>query len=199
MKPTKIVFLLLTLFAVLLTSCKADQEPAESTGIVPSGKPATQIGALEAWDVLTTCFQPKEGGGTVYPPDYAGAWIDGEILHIAIATLAERSEDCPDYEALLAGFDCVVFEEGKYPLNDLLSVQNRVFQSLHETFMVYTIGPDEKENLIRLGVDKSEDKEQIYNRIDEILKEDDLRTGVLKGIRARNLFVIEDSEPVRYD
>ena len=199
MKPTKIVFLLLTLFAVLLTSCKADQEPAEPTGIVPSGKPATQIGALEAWDVLTTCFQPKEGGGTVYPPDYAGAWIDGEILHIALATEAERSEDCPDYEALLAGFDCVVFEEGKYPLNDLLSVQNRVFQSLHETFMVYTIGPDEKENLLRLGVDKSEDKEQIYNRIDEILKEDDLRTGVLKGIKARDLFVIEDSEPVRYD
>ena len=199
MKPTKIVFLLLTLFAVLLTSCKADQEPAEPTGIVPSGKPATQIGALEAWDVLTTCFQPKEGGGTVYPPDYAGAWIDGEILHIATATEAERSEDCPDYEALLAGFDCVVFEEGKYPLNDLLSVQNRVFQSLHETFMVYTIGPDEKENLLRLGVDKSEDKEQIYNRIDEILKEDDLRTGVLKGIKARDLFVIEDSEPVRYD
>lgn len=199
MKPTKIVFLLLTLFAVLLTSCKADQEPAEPTGIVPSGKPATQIGALEAWDVLTTCFQPKEGGGTVYPPDYAGAWIDGEKLHIAIATEAERSEDCPDYEALLAGFDCVVFEEGKYPLNDLLSVQNRVFQSLHETFMVYTIGPDEKENLLRLGVDKSEDKEQIYNRIDEILKEDDLRTGVLKGIKARDLFVIEDSEPVRYD
>lgn len=199
MKPTKIVFLLLTLFAVLLTSCKADQEPAEPTGIVPSGKPATQIGALEAWDVLTTCFQPKEGGGTIYPPDYAGAWIDGKILHIAIATEAERSEDCPDYEALLAGFDCVVFEEGKFPLNDLLSVQNRVFQSLHETFMVYTIGPDEKENLLRLGVDKSEDKEQIYNRIDEILKEDDLRTGVLKGIKARDLFVIEDSEPVRYD
>lgn len=199
MKPAKTVILLLTLLAVLLTSCKVDREPTEPTGIVPAGKAPTQGGTLEAWDVLTTCFQPKEGGGTVYPPDYAGAWIDGEILHIAIATEAERSEDCPDYEALLAGFDCVVFEEGKYPLNDLLSVQNRVFQSLHETFMVYTIGPDEKENLLRLGVDKSEDKEQICNRIDEILKEDDLRTGVFKGIKARDLFVIEDSEPVRYD
>ncbi len=93
----------------------------------------------------------------------------------------------------------MVFEEEKYPLNDLLSVQNRVFQRLHETFKVYTIGPDEKENLLRLGVDKSEDKEQIYNRIDEILKEDDMRTGALKGTTARDLFVIEDSEPVRYD
>ena len=199
MKPAKIVFLLLLLPAVLLTACKADREPVEPTGIVPDGKVPSQISALEAWSVVTTCFQPKKGGGTVYPPDYAGAWIDGEELHIAIATEAERSEDCPDYEALLAGFDCVVFEEEKYPLNDLLSVQNRVFQSLHETFKVYTIGPDEKENLLRLGVDKSEDKEQIYNRIDEILKEDDLRTGVFKGIKARDLFVIEDSEPVRYD
>ncbi len=199
MKTTKILFLLLMLLAVLLTSCKADREPAEPTGIVPSGKPPTQIGTQEAWNVLTACFQPKEGGGTVYPPDYAGAWIDGEELHIAIAAEAERGEDCPDYEALLAGFDCVVFEEAKYPLNDLLSVQNHVFQSLHETFTVYTIGPDEKENLLRLGVDKNEDKEQIYNRIDEILKEDGLRTGAFKGIKARDLFVIEDAEPVRYD
>ena len=198
MKSAKTVFLLL-LLAVLLTSCKADRESVEPTGTVPAGKAPTQISPLEAWDTLTTCFQSIKDGVTLYPPNYAGAWIDGEELHIAIATEAERSEDCPDYEALLAGFDCVVFEEEKYPLNDLLSVQNRVFQSLHETFKVYTIGPDEKENLLRLGVDKSEDKEQIYNRIDEILKEDDLRTGVFKEVEARDLFVIEDTEPVRYD
>ena len=33
----------------------------------------------------------------------------------------------------------------------------------------------------------------------KFLKEDNLRTGVFTGIKARDLFVIEDSEPVRYD
>ncbi len=198
MRPAKItISLLLLLLTLLLLACKADREPAEPTGIVPTGKPPTRNGPQEAWNVLTTCFQTKESGRTVYPPDYAGAWIEGEELHIAIAAKAERGEGCPDYESLLAGFDCVVFEEARYPLNDLLSLQDRVFRRLHETFKVYWIGPDEKENLLCLGVDMSEDKEQIYDRIDEILKEDGMQKGVFKDTEARDLFVIEDAEPVR--
>ncbi len=61
MKPAKIVFLLLTLLSVLLTSCKAGQEP---TGTVPAGKPSPQIGPLEAWDTLTTCCRHRRRSGT---------------------------------------------------------------------------------------------------------------------------------------
>ena len=179
---------------LLLSACAADREPAEPAGIVPSGKPAEQIGPLEAWDVLSTCFRVREGGGTEYPPDYAGAWIDGDELHVALVPEAENG---PDYDSLLAGFGCVVFEEAKYPLNDLLALGNRVFRRLGETCRVYVIGPDERENLLRLGADRSEDKDEIYEKIDGILDEESLRTGVFEGIRAEDLFVVEDAEPIR--
>ena len=188
---------ILFLLAVLLPACRADQNPAGPIGIVPAGKPEKQARPEDAWAVLSACFRPKEGGGTEYPPDYAGAWIDGEKLHVALCPEAERGEDDPDCTSLLSGFGCVVFEEAEYPLNDLLRVQLRVFPRLCETFKVYEIGPDERENLLRLGADKSEDKEKIYDKIDEILEEEGLRTGVFKGIAARDLFIVEDGEPVR--
>ena len=77
---------------------KSNDLLSDDTGKMPEiFKSQTQ--ALEAYNVLISTFTASANGAVVYPDDYAGAWIDDNILHIALADNGQIP--LADYASLL--------------------------------------------------------------------------------------------------
>lgn len=85
---------------------------------------------LSAYSALRTAFVVNYDGSVTYPDDFAGAWIDNYVLHIATAPgLSENSI----YSDLLQGYECVVvFVEANFSLNDLNQIRHSAFYLLLE-------------------------------------------------------------------
>jgi hypothetical protein len=107
---------------------------------------------LAAWNVLWENFFEVSGYGRItYPDDFAGGWVDGGNLHIA---LTSDSSQWGKYRELLADFECViVFETAQHSLNDLDAIRDFVSAELKEEgYAVVTHYVNEAENRIVFGV-----------------------------------------------
>ena len=114
--------------------------PSEVTEIIK-----LQAQAVEAWNVLYGIFDVN-GGAVTYPVDFAGGWIDGSNLHIALTEKADLNK----YKELLKNYDCIVFETAKYSLNDLDGIRDIVFNAMQDDYPITGGFANEKENNIVL-------------------------------------------------
>ena len=126
-----------------------------------------QASALEAYSALCSSFLVDNDGYVTYPDDYAGAWIENNELHIAIAISDNadvNSSFTDSYGKLLKEYDCVVFEKVKYSLNELNALRYGIFAELKKNYSVISHYVDVKENKIKLGFLKY-DESKVYDSL----------------------------------
>ncbi|MDR2044961.1 MAG: hypothetical protein LBQ15_11520 [Clostridium sp.] len=109
---------------------------AEADAVIAEyeAKAAIQREATQAYAALSETFGVAEDGATIYPDDYAGAWIEGSILHVALTSL--DSHVTANYDNLFSSFSCIVYEAAEHSLNELHVIQNAVFDAINGIYDV---------------------------------------------------------------
>ena len=145
------LFLIIAFIATMNAGMAADSIQQMPEGFAEYSRIAEQQAqALEAYTVLRTTFTVNEDRSESYPDDYAGAWIDGSKLHIALTQ--DKRDASYRYNELLKAYGCVVFETAKYSLNELDKIRFAVFEELKDDFPIVTHHVDVKANKIYLGL-----------------------------------------------
>lgn len=129
---------------------------------------AEQINATKAYKKLSELFSVSDNGATIYPEKYAGSWIDGSNLVIAVT---EKSE-IDYYKDFLSEYDCVEFVVKKYSLRELDVFKRQIANTLrNNTTDVNSYYTDVKENKVVFYVgddaaDTTAIKNSVVNNID---------------------------------
>jgi hypothetical protein len=141
--------------------------------------------AGEAQRILSKNF-PIIDGHWHLPDDYAGSWIEGENLHIALTTT--EPEAIARYKELLPGFeDIIIFEWLAYPLNKLLELQEIAGITLREQEILYW-GITVYSNINKVGIDFSDSF--LESAVRNILIE--ATDGLLTREEVYTVFVLRD-------
>lgn len=147
-----------------------------------------QTEALEAYSVLYTIFKVDNNGVITYPDDYAGTWIDGSKLIVAVSS--DETKEKTDYAALLKDFGCVEYVNMKYSLNDLENIRANTSEKLSDSFQLSSHYVDEKNNKIAFEfLDFNEKK--VNDALSVIIK-DEARDELID----LNLFELKQGVPV---
>jgi hypothetical protein len=129
----------LLMIALLCTAAACAEGVSEPENIMQE-----QMRALEACQVLEDKFNES---------DYAGVWIDGSMLHIALTTDAPEVQN-RFIKALKNYEDIIVYEtEGfVYTYKELLKIQDIAVNEMTEQgFSIVSGGQDVKTNQVKLG------------------------------------------------
>lgn len=155
-------------------------------------KAAIQYEAKQAYAALSDTFGVTEDGATIYPDDYAGAWIDGEKLYVALTSL--DAGVTIEYDEILNGFDCVVYEEAEYSLNELQEIQDSVFEELSENYEVTAYYTEVDTNKIIIEV--ASDLVAVENEITDVMNAPQALIADLDNVASisADLFVIKQGE-----
>ncbi|MCL1832041.1 MAG: S1 family peptidase [Oscillospiraceae bacterium] len=108
-----------------------------------------QVQAGEAWQVMyDALFEIHDDGGTTYPDNFAGGWLSGRFLHIALT-----DGDTSAYDKVLADYaSIIVYEKAEHSLNDLDKARFIVSDALRGEGYEVGHGVDEVQNKINLEV-----------------------------------------------
>lgn len=127
MKKSKAFLVSITLFMIMTVTISV-YAIANSYHV----KAFIQKEAMEAYAALLETFTNHIDGSVTYSDDYAGAWIKGSTLYVAI--VSESPDAVSPYEEILSGFNCVKYVEAEYSLKELRVIHNKVFEILNEEY-----------------------------------------------------------------
>jgi hypothetical protein len=204
-KLRRILALSLTFALVISTiglGANMEQELRRETDCVYT----MQEKALNAWNVLWELFEICEEGFTTYTNDFAGGWINGRNLHIA---LTSGRAEWWRYKELLSDFECIViFETAEYSLNDLNIARNfvsgRLQEAGHKVTAHFVSESDNRIVLEILDLD-SRSEAEVRTALSDVLTENQTMTSMpandCNGSRGlseialeENMFVLEFGE-----
>lgn len=115
-----------------------------------------QESAVAAHNLLYDSFLEAGGSEAVFPENYGGDFIDGNILHVCIVNLP--AQDISSYCKLLDDYlDYVVFDNVAFSLQALLDGADATTELLlDEKVPVIYHNIDEVNNVIVIGIEESE-------------------------------------------
>ncbi len=127
----------------LLTACAS-----------PSGTDSKlQENAIAAHNSLIEEFGFDEDGNPLYPDEYAGMWVDEQMLVVALTDTSD--EVITEYKTAAGEYaDYLQFEKAEYSYNDLKAQADDIVTDLRENkdIAVISYSVSETENKIVIGV-----------------------------------------------
>lgn len=89
-----------------------------------------QIEAAQAYAALYTTFTVDKDGVVTYPDNYAGAWINGADLYVALTSL----DSSAIYDNVFKDFSCIKYVKAEYSLNEMEKVKEKAFEILQKNY-----------------------------------------------------------------
>ncbi len=159
MKKKFLIFLSLLSVSILLVPVfftdPAGADEGEETKAYYEDLMRRQVTAVGASKALKQAFGFDETGNIQYPPDFAGMWLEGEILVVA---LTDVSEDAMSQYRSWAGeySGCLQFKEHQYSYVELKQAEAAVTAELMEDYHITVVSSyvSEAANRIVIGVDE---------------------------------------------
>jgi len=109
--------------------------------------------------LIQTEFREKEV--IAYPPEYAGAYIDGSnTLHIVLSKYANRTTKL-NYQQIMGNDEDIIYEIADFPLSHLREIQSTLTEAMREQkFSIDGISVNEITNKVEIHrLDITEEKE----------------------------------------
>ncbi|MBO6300953.1 MAG: hypothetical protein J6N15_00755 [Ruminiclostridium sp.] len=103
---------------------------------------------LAAYQTLYSTFNQDDKGRYVYPDEYAGEWLDGNKLVIALTDVSKEKLD--KYIDILKHYNCVKFVKAKYSITFLYKLADEVFETLND-MNITKYGVDVENNKLTFG------------------------------------------------
>lgn len=159
MKKKSLIFLSVLSVSILLLPVfftdPAGADEGEETKEYYEDLMRRQVYAVCASEALNQAFGFDEAGEIQYPPDFAGMWLEGEILVVA---LTDVSEDAMSQYRSWAGeySGCLQFKELQYSYVELKQAEAAVTAELMEDYHITVVSSyvSEAANRIVIGVDE---------------------------------------------
>lgn len=108
-----------------------------------------QTNALLAYEKICNTLKWDEKGHPIYPDEYGGEYIDGDILYVWIANY--NGETLQKYQELCGDSSYVRFLKAEYSLNELNEYKEMVKAYVKE-YNISAYAVDRKENRVRVYV-----------------------------------------------
>lgn len=159
MKKKSLIFLSVLSVSILLLPVfftdPAGADEGEETKEFYEDLMRRQVNAVGASKALNQAFGFDEAGEIQYPPDFAGMWLEGEILVVA---LTDVSEDATSQYRSWAGkySGCLQFKELQYSYVELKQAEAAVTAELMEDYQITVVSSyvSEAANMVVIGVDE---------------------------------------------
>lgn len=159
MKKRTIILLSLLSAAVLLVPAfftdPAGADEGEETKEYYEDLMRRQVYAVCASEALNQAFGFDEAGENQYPPDFAGMWLEGEILVVALTDVSEDA--IAQYRSWAGEYSgCLQFKEAQYSYVELMQAKAAVVSELRENHHITVVESyvSEAANRIVIGVDE---------------------------------------------
>lgn len=160
MKKRTIILLSLLSAAVLLVPAfftdPAGADEGEETKEYYEDLMRRQVYAVCASEALNQAFGFDEAGENQYPPDFAGMWLEGEILVVALTDVSEDA--MAQYRSWAGEYSgCLQFKEAQYSYVELMQAKAAVVSELREDHHITVVESyvSEAANMIVIGVDEA--------------------------------------------
>ena len=142
---------------------KIDLDAADMTEETFQQMMDAQQEAVRAHEVLMESYFVS--GNIVYPDEFAGTYIEDNILHIVLNTVEEPV--LQKYSNLLAAYPCVEYELADYSYNFLYDETKTAAESVLGQFPVTGFYVDMKDNCgyVEIAENKQEAAENSYKRM----------------------------------
>ena len=99
----------------------------------------SQENALFASEALMKAFGSDENGTVVYPDDYAGSWINNDVLIISLTDISNETK--AKYDDWLGEYaEYVQYEKAEFSYNYLKSKEESIVETLEEKNNVEIVG-----------------------------------------------------------
>ena len=118
-----------------------------------------QSNALKAYERIWNTFELDNRGCPIYPDEYGGEYIDGEVLFVWLVNLSEDLIE--KYTAICNDSEYVAFLDAKHSLNEMASWIPLVMDSAMTSNVTGCVA-DRKENLLRIYVSEITGSDKEY-------------------------------------
>lgn len=159
MKKRTLILLSLLFAAALLVPAfftdPAGADEGEETKEYYEDLMRRQVYAVCASEALNQAFGFDEAGENQYPPDFAGMWLEGEILVVALTDVSEDA--MAQYRSWAGEYSgCLQFKEAQYSYVELMQAKAAVVSELREDYHITVVESyvSETANRIVIGVDE---------------------------------------------
>ena len=159
MKKKSLIFLSLLSVSILLVPVfftdPAGADEGEETKEYYEDLMRRQVNAVGASKALKQAFGFDETGNIQYPPDFAGMWLEGEILVVALTDVSE--DTMAQYRSWAGTYSgCLQFKEAQYSYVELMQAKAAVTAELWENHQIMVLESyvSEAANMIVIGVDE---------------------------------------------
>ena len=159
MKKKSLIFLSLLSVSILLVPVfftdPAGADEGEETKEYYEDLMRRQVNAVGASKALNQAFGFDEAGEIQYPPDFAGMWLEGEILVVALTDVSE--DTMAQYRSWAGEYSgCLQFKEAQYSYVELMQAKAAVTAELWENHQIMVLESyvSEAANRIVIGVDE---------------------------------------------
>lgn len=172
----------------------SDEELQEGEADIPpdiSKMMESQKEPLEAYEALRKLFKVNADGSETYPDDFAGTWIEGSKLIVAVTS--DETKEKTDYTSFLKGYDCVEYVIMEYSLNDLENIRAYAAEKLSAAVQFSSHYVDQKNNKIVFGFLEFDEKE-ISGVLSGIIKDSAFDKPI-----SLDLFVLEQGYPINLE
>ena len=137
-----------------------------------------QSEALKAYEMLWNSFSLDKEGCPIYPDEYGGEFIVGDILYVWLVDLTDEMQE--SYHSICNHSKNVAFLNAKYSLNELDALKEQVV-SLSPEYKISGCVADRKENKLRIFLVEIQEEtvfalKQLLGDIEFILEEQDYVT-----------------------
>lgn len=160
MKKRTLILLSLLFAAALLVPAfftdPAGADEGEETKAYYEDLMRRQVTAVGASKALNQAFGFDEAGENQYPPDFAGMWLEGEILVVALTDVSEDA--MAQYRSWAGEYSgCLQFKEAQYSYVELMQAKAAVVSELREDHHITVVESyvSEAANRIVIGVDEA--------------------------------------------
>lgn len=159
MKKKSLIFLSVLSVSILLLPVfftdPAGADEGEETKEYYEDLMRRQVNAVGASKALNQAFGFDEDGENQYPPDFAGMWLEGEILVVALTDVSEDA--MAQYRSWAGEYSgCLQFKEAQYSYVELMQAKAAVTAELWENHQIMVLESyvSEAANRIVIGVDE---------------------------------------------
>lgn len=109
--------------------------------------------ALRSYEELCNSFDKDSRGLSVYPDEYAGAYVDNGNLVIQLTTISAAIKD--RYIQKCGNSENISFRHAEYSLNDLLQIKAYGDESIREGNGIIGYGIDMESNQFEISMDEN--------------------------------------------